>query len=160
MPPSLFASLHWRSIGPCRGGRTDAVAGVPGKLAVAYLGTVDDGTFKTIDAGTTWQVVFQHEPVASIGAIAIARSRPDIIYVGTGENTIRTVAAYGDCVDRSDDGGRTWRHVDVTDTRHIGRILDARQRCGPPGGAGLVFRSHRRRSARCCALAPGKSWER
>ncbi|MGH8191540.1 MAG: hypothetical protein ACREP2_08855, partial [Rhodanobacteraceae bacterium] len=59
MPPSLFASLHWRFIGPYRGGRTDAVAGVPGKLAVAYIGTVDSGVFKTIDAGTTWQLLFQ-----------------------------------------------------------------------------------------------------
>lgn len=123
IPVALFASLHWRFIGPYRGGRTDAVAGIPGKLAVAYIGTVDGGVFKTIDAGTTWQLLFQHEPVGSIGAIAIARSDPDVIYVGTGENTIRTDASYGDGVYRSDDGGKTWQHVGLDDTRHIGRIL-------------------------------------
>ncbi len=123
MPPSLFASLHWRFIGPYRGGRTDAVAGVPGKPAVAYIGTVDGGVFKTIDAGTTWQLLFQHEPVSSIGAIAIARSNPNIIYVGSGENTIRTDATYGDGVYRSHDAGKTWQHVGLDDARHIGRIL-------------------------------------
>ncbi|HEU0278012.1 MAG TPA: hypothetical protein VFQ95_09350 [Rhodanobacteraceae bacterium] len=123
MPPALFTSLHWRFIGPYRGGRTDAVAGVPGRLAIAYIGTVDGGVFKTVNAGATWQLLFQHEPVASIGALAVARSNPDVIYVGTGENTIRTDATYGDGVYRSDDAGKTWRHVGLDDTRHIGRIL-------------------------------------
>jgi photosystem II stability/assembly factor-like uncharacterized protein len=101
------------------------VAGIPGKLNVAYIGTVDGGVLKTTDAGVTWQPLFQHEPTASIGAIAIAASNPKIIYVGTGENTIRTGATYGDGMYRSDDGGKTWQHVGLTDSRHVGRILVA-----------------------------------
>ncbi|HEX7349178.1 MAG TPA: hypothetical protein VF264_05985 [Rhodanobacteraceae bacterium] len=123
MPPTLFTSLHWRFIGPYRGGRTDAVAGVPGKLAIAYIGTVDGGIFKTVNAGATWQLLFQHEPVASIGALAVADSNPNVIYAGTGENTIRTDATFGDGIYRSSDAGKTWQHVGLDDTRHIGRIL-------------------------------------
>ena len=123
LPAPLFASLSWRFIGPYRGGRVDAVAGVAGKLNLAYFGSVDGGVFKTTDAGVTWQPLFQHEPVASIGAIGVAASNPNIIYVGTGESTIRTDASYGDGVYRSDDAGKHWRHVGLDDSQRIGRLL-------------------------------------
>lgn len=123
MPASLFSALNWRSIGPYRGGRVDAVAGVPGKLNIGYFGSVDGGVFKTTDAGVTWQPLFQHAPVASVGAIGVAPSDPQIIYVGTGESTIRTDASYGDGVYRSSDGGKTWQHVGLDETRQIARLL-------------------------------------
>ena len=123
VPPSLLNSLSWREVGPYRGGRADAVDGVAGKLNVAYFGSVDGGVFKTTDAGVTWQPLFQHEPVGSIGSIGVAPSNPQIIYVGTGEATIRSNATYGNGMYRSDDGGKTWRHLGLDDTQHIGRLL-------------------------------------
>jgi photosystem II stability/assembly factor-like uncharacterized protein len=123
VPPSLLNSLSWREVGPYRGGRVDAVDGIPGKLNVAYFGSVDGGLFKTTDAGVTWQPLFQHEPVGSIGAIGVAPSNPEIIYVGTGEATIRSNATYGNGMYRSDDGGKTWRHLGLDDTQQIARLL-------------------------------------
>lgn len=123
LPAQLFGGLSWRLVGPYRGGRVDAVAGVAGKLNLGYFGAVDGGVFKTTDAGVTWQPLFQHQPVASIGAIGIAPSNPRIIYVGTGESTIRSDATYGDGIYRSSDGGKTWQHVGLDDSRHIGRLL-------------------------------------
>lgn len=123
LPAQLFGGLSWRFVGPYRGGRVDAVAGVAGHPNLGYFGAVNGGVFKTTDAGVTWQPLFQHQSVASIGAIGIAASNPDVIYVGTGESTIRSDASYGDGVYRSDDGGKTWHHAGLDDTRHIGRLL-------------------------------------
>lgn len=123
LPTALLGSLSWRFVGPYRGGRVDAVAGIPGKLNVAYFGSVDGGVFKTTDAGVTWEPLFQHQLVGSIGAIAVAPSNPKIIYVGTGESTIRTGGTYGAGVYRSDDGGQTWHYAGLYQTRHIGRLL-------------------------------------
>ncbi len=110
-------------MGPYRGGRALAVAGVPGEPSVFYFGSVDGGIWKTENAGLTWQPLFQHEPVASIGAIAIAPSDPKVIYAGTGEADMRSDMAMGDGVYKSADGGRTWTHLGLTDTQHIGKIL-------------------------------------
>ncbi|MGH8226143.1 MAG: VPS10 domain-containing protein [Gammaproteobacteria bacterium] len=123
LPAPLFDGLSWRFVGPFRGGRVDAVAGVAGKPNLGYFGAVDGGVFKTTDAGVTWQSLFQHQAVASIGAIGIAASNPQIIYVGTGESTIRSDATYGNGIYRSDDGGTSWQHVGLDDSRHIGRLL-------------------------------------
>ncbi|MDN5865364.1 MAG: hypothetical protein L0I62_09175 [Gammaproteobacteria bacterium] len=123
MPPALYSGLSWRFVGPYRGGRVDAVAGVAGKANIGYFGAVDGGVFKTTDAGVTWQPLFQHQPVASIGSIAVAPSDPDILYVGTGESTIRSNVTYGDGIWRSADGGKSWQHVGLSDTRHIGRLI-------------------------------------
>src|ERR1700744_5946423 len=81
-PESAYNSLQWRSIGPFRGGRAVAVAGVPGSPNVFYFGPAAGGVWKTIDAGTTWKPVFDAEKASSIGAIAVSRSNPDIVYVG------------------------------------------------------------------------------
>ncbi|MEO6798962.1 MAG: hypothetical protein ABI178_03395, partial [Rhodanobacter sp.] len=121
--PSLLNSLSWREVGPYRGGRVDSVDGVAGKVNVGYFGGVGGGLFKTTDAGVTWQPLFQHEPVASIGAIGVAPSNSDVVYVGTGEASIRSNATYGNGMYRSGDGGKTWLHVGLDDTRHIGRLL-------------------------------------
>jgi photosystem II stability/assembly factor-like uncharacterized protein len=121
--PKMYTGMRWRSIGPFRGGRVLAVVGVPSEPSVFYFGSVDGGVWKTDDAGLTWQPLFQHKPVSSIGAIAIAPSDPNIIYVGTGEADMRQDMSFGDGVYKSTNGGRTWTHMGLTDTQHIGRIL-------------------------------------
>src|SRR5947209_20239903 len=83
--PSLCSGLRWRMIGPFRGGRSNAVAGIPGQPNVYYFGSVGGGVWKTINGGETWQPIFDGQPIASVGALAIAASDPNVIYVGTGE---------------------------------------------------------------------------
>jgi photosystem II stability/assembly factor-like uncharacterized protein len=119
----LLSGLRWRLVGPFRAGRVVAVSGVPGSETTFYFGGVDGGVWKTTDAGTVWAPVFDHEPVASVGAIAVAPSDPKTIYVGTGESDIRSDLASGDGVYRSDDGGATWKHIGLGDSRQISRIL-------------------------------------
>ncbi len=123
LSPALWSGLEWRLLGPFRAGRVVAVSGVPGSDRAFFFGGVDGGVWKTTDAGTVWQPVFDHEPVASIGALAVAPSDPDVIYAGTGESDIRSDLASGDGVYRSDDGGANWQHIGLTDTRQISRIL-------------------------------------
>jgi photosystem II stability/assembly factor-like uncharacterized protein len=121
--PDLFSGLKWRLIGPFRGGRAVAAAGVPGDPNTFYFGAVDGGIWKTTNAGVTWTPIFDHQPIASIGAIAVAPSDPKIIYVGTGESDIRSDLASGDGVYRSTDGGGSWQNVGLRDTRQISRVL-------------------------------------
>lgn len=121
--PDLYSGLHWRMIGPFRGGRAVAAAGVPGDPNLFYFGAVDGGVWKTTNAGVTWTPIFDGQPVASIGAIAVAPSDPKTIYVGTGESDIRSDLASGDGVYRSSDGGETWQNIGLRDTRQISRII-------------------------------------
>ena len=121
--PEMYAGLRWRSIGPFRGGRALAVAGIPSKPDSFYFGSVDGGVWKTDNAGLTWKPLFQHEPVASIGAIAIAPSDSSVIYVGTGEADMRSDISFGDGIYKSTDSGKSWEHVGLSDTQHIGKIL-------------------------------------
>jgi len=123
VPEQLYAEMKWRMIGPFRAGKVNAVAGVPGNPAVYYFAGDGGGVWKTTDGGTVWKPIFDKEPVASIGAMTLAPSNPNIIYVGTGVNTIFADSSYGDGVYKSADGGENWRHVGLEDTRHIGRIL-------------------------------------
>src|SRR5215831_8789578 len=88
MPANLFNGLQWRNIGPFRGGRVVAVAGVSSSPETFYFGSAGGGVWKTVNAGTTWFPVFDQQPVASIGAIAVAPSSTDVVYVGTGETDI------------------------------------------------------------------------
>src|SRR6202030_4610546 len=107
----LFQELRWRSIGPARGGRALAVTGVRGQPEVFYFGAVDGGVWRTNDAGRTWHPILDSQLIASIGAIAVAPSNPQIIYVGTGEADMRSDISYGDGMYRSADGGKSWTHI-------------------------------------------------
>jgi photosystem II stability/assembly factor-like uncharacterized protein len=122
IPPASFSALQWRLIGPFRGGRAVAVGGVPGDTAAAYFGSVDGGVWKSLNAGGTWAAVFDGQPIASIGAIAISPSNPDVIYVGTGESDIRSALSSGDGVYKSRDGGKSWTNIGLRDSRQISRI--------------------------------------
>src|SRR5215469_4580132 len=121
--PSLFGALRWRGIGPYRGGRALAVAGVPGDGSTFYFGGVAGGVWKTTDGGNTWLPLTDGTPISSVGAIAVAASDHDIIYVGTGEAAPRGDMTYGDGVYKSVDGGKTWTHVGLEDTRQIGALI-------------------------------------
>ncbi|HEV2298655.1 MAG TPA: hypothetical protein VGR72_09090 [Candidatus Acidoferrales bacterium] len=120
---SLFSGMHWRLIGPFRGGRALAVTGVPGQPNTFYFGAVGGGVWKTTNAGRTWNPVFDAEPIASIGAIAVAPSDPNVVYVGTGEADMRSNISYGDGMYKSTDAGKTWKKIGLTDSRQIGAIL-------------------------------------
>jgi photosystem II stability/assembly factor-like uncharacterized protein len=121
--PELFNGLKWRLIGPFRGGRVAAVTGVPGDSTTFYFGAVNGGVWKTTDAGTVWTPIFDNQSVASIGAIAVAPSDSKTIYVGTGESDIRSNLSSGNGVYKSTDGGSTWTHIGLEDTRQISRIV-------------------------------------
>jgi len=122
VPPELMNGLKWRLIGPFRGGRVVAVAGVPGDSTTFYFGSVNGGIWKTTDAGVVWVPIFDGQPVGSIGALAVAPSDPKIIYAGTGETDIREDLSSGNGVYKSTDGGSTWKHIGLEDTRQISRI--------------------------------------
>ena len=121
--PALFDRLEWRMVGPFRGGRVAAVAGVAGDLATGYFGAVGGGVWKTEDAGTTWVPIFDQQKIASIGAIAVAPSNPDVVYVGTGEADIRSQIGFGDGMYKSTDAGKTWKHIGLRDSRQIAKVL-------------------------------------
>ena len=123
LPNSLFDGMKWRLVGPFRGGRAEAVAGIPGNPNVYYFGAVAGGVFKTSDGGASWTPVFDHEPVSSIGAIALSPSNPSIVYVGTGEQCLRNDISFGDGLYKSLDGGKTWTNIGLRDTQHIASIL-------------------------------------
>jgi photosystem II stability/assembly factor-like uncharacterized protein len=119
-----FKSLKWRNIGPFRGGRSVAVAGVPGQPLTYYMGTVGGGLWKTEDAGLSWHNISDgFFRTASVGAIAIAPSDPNILYVGMGEHAVRGVmTSAGDGVYKSTDGGKTWKNVGLIKSQHISSI--------------------------------------
>jgi photosystem II stability/assembly factor-like uncharacterized protein len=119
----LFQELKWRSIGPFRGGRALAVTGVRGQPETYYFGAVGGGVWKTNDSGRTWKPIFDSQPIASIGAIAVAPSNSNIIYVGSGEADMRSSISYGNGIYKSTDAGKTWTHIGLTDSRQIARIL-------------------------------------
>ncbi len=119
----VLGSLEWRCIGPHRGGRSVAVAGDVANPMTFYHGACAGGVWKTVDGGTTWRNVSDgYFTTAAVGAIAVSVSDPNVIYVGTGEATIRGNVSHGDGVYKSTDGGKTWRNMGLAATRHIGRI--------------------------------------
>src|SRR5437016_14373878 len=120
--PDLFTSLHWRSIGPFRGGRTRAVAGVPSQPNVFYMAPVNGGVFKSTDYGRTWQPIFDDQPTASVGAIAVSISNPNVIYVGSGEGLHRPDLSVGDGIYKSTDAGKTWTHLGLRDGQQIAQL--------------------------------------
>jgi photosystem II stability/assembly factor-like uncharacterized protein len=120
--PTLFSSLHWRSIGPYRGGRTRGVAGVPSQPNVFYIGVCNGGVWKTNDYGRTWQPIFDDQPTGSIGAIAVAPSDPNVVYVGSGEGLHRPDLSVGDGIYRSNDAGKTWTLLGLRDGQQIPQL--------------------------------------
>jgi photosystem II stability/assembly factor-like uncharacterized protein len=118
----LFAEMRWRSIGPYRGGRTKAVAGVPSQPNVFYIGVCNGGVWKTTDYGRTWQPIFDDQPTGSIGAVAVAPSDPNVVYVGSGEGLQRPDLSTGDGVYKSTDAGKTWTHLGLRDGQQIPQI--------------------------------------
>jgi photosystem II stability/assembly factor-like uncharacterized protein len=123
IPNELLNGLKWRLIGPFRGGRVVAVAGVPGDSTTFYFGAVNGGIWKTTDAGTVWTPIFDSQPVGSIGALTVAPSDARTIYAGTGESDIRSDLSSGNGVYKSTDAGSTWTHIGLEDTRQISRIV-------------------------------------
>ncbi len=115
--------MKWRMIGPFRGGRTVGASGVPGQPNVFYIGVNNGGVWKTTDYGHTWNPIFDDQPTGSIGALAVAPSNPEIIYVGSGEGLQRPDLSTGDGMYKSTDGGKTWKHLGLRDALQIGAIL-------------------------------------
>ncbi len=122
-PIRLYADLRWRCIGPFRGGRTVAATGVPGKPNFFYIGVNNGGVWKTTDAGRTWVPIFDGQPTGSIGALAVAPSNPDVIYVGSGEGLRRPDLSTGDGIYKSTDAGKTWQHLGLRDGQQIANII-------------------------------------
>ena len=119
---AFTSGMRWRMLGPFRGGRVAAASGVRGRPNEFYFGAVNGGVWKTIDGGRTWLPIFDSQPVASIGAIAVAPSAPDTIYVGSGESTLRDSVGFGNGMYKSTDAGKSWKHIGLADTQHIGKI--------------------------------------
>jgi photosystem II stability/assembly factor-like uncharacterized protein len=111
--------MRWRMIGPFRGGRTRALAGVASQPNVFYVGAVDGGVWKSNDYGRTWNPIFDGQPTQSIGAIAVAPSNPNIVYVGSGEGLHRPDLSVGDGIYKSTDAGKTWTHLGLPDSQQI-----------------------------------------
>jgi photosystem II stability/assembly factor-like uncharacterized protein len=120
--PTLFSGLKWRDLGPTRGGRVASATGVPGRPNEFYFGSVNGGVWKSIDAGRVWTPVFDSQPVASIGAIAVGHSAPNTVYVGSGESSLRDSNGFGNGMYKSTDAGKTWTHIGLENTQHIGKI--------------------------------------
>jgi photosystem II stability/assembly factor-like uncharacterized protein len=123
VPASVTGALEWRQLGPFRGGWATMATGVSSKPDTFYIGTAGGGVWKTDDVGRTWHSLFDKQPASSIGALALAPSDPNVIYVGSGQVAARYDVGAGNGVYRSADGGRSWQHMGLDDTRHIGRIL-------------------------------------
>jgi photosystem II stability/assembly factor-like uncharacterized protein len=125
---AMYQELHWRLIGPFRGGRTVAISGIPGQQNVFYMAPNNGGVWKSTDFGRTWDPIFDHQPndpthSGSIGALAVAPSNPSIIYVGSGEGLRRPDLSVGDGMYKSTDAGRTWQHLGLRDAEQISSII-------------------------------------
>ncbi|HTT33700.1 MAG TPA: glycoside hydrolase [Methylomirabilota bacterium] len=121
-PESTYQEMRWRMIGPTRGGRTRAACGVPSQPNVFYMGGVNSGVWKSDDYGRTWNPIFDGQPTQSVGAIAVAPSDPNIVYVASGEGLARPDLSVGDGVYKSTDAGKTWAHLGLRDTQGIPAI--------------------------------------
>ncbi|MBV8199645.1 MAG: hypothetical protein JOZ15_03380 [Acidobacteria bacterium] len=122
--PDLLAGLRARSIGPAvMSGRVTAIEGVAADPHTLYAGAASGGVWKSVNGGLTWEPIFDDQPVASIGAIAVFQKSPDVVWVGTGEGNVRNSASVGNGVYRSLDGGKTWTHLGLDATERIARIV-------------------------------------
>ena len=114
--------LRWRNVGPYRGGRTRAICGVPSQPNVFYMSPCNGGVFKSTDYGRTWQPIFDDQPTASVGAVAVSISNPNIVYVGSGEGLHRPDLSVGDGIYKSTDAGKTWTHLGLRDGQQIAQV--------------------------------------
>ena len=121
--PSFYQELRYRLVGPFRAGRTVGGVGVPSQPGVFLIGANNGGVWKTDDYGRTWHPIFDAAPTGSIGDVAVASSNPEVIYIGSGEGLHRPDLGVGDGIFKSTDGGRTWRHVGLSDIQQVGRIV-------------------------------------
>ena len=121
--PSMFQEMRWRMIGPFRASRTKAGTGVPSQPNVFYIGVVNGGVWKTTDYGRTWDPIFDEQGTGSVGAIAVAPSDPNIVYVGSGEGLQRPDLSTGDGIYKSTDAGKTWTHLGLRDAQQIPQII-------------------------------------
>jgi photosystem II stability/assembly factor-like uncharacterized protein len=121
--PSTYSEMHWRSIGPPRAGRARALSGVPGQTNVFYIGFDNGGVWRSTDFGSTWAPLFDNQPTSSIGAIAVAPSDPNVIYVGSGAGIIRPDLSVGDGMYKSTDAGKTWTHLGLRDSQMIANVV-------------------------------------
>ncbi|APG65353.1 glycosyl hydrolase [Tenacibaculum todarodis] len=117
-----FSAVKWRNIGPFRGGRSAAVTGVPNKANLFYMGATGGGVWKTNDAGNTWQNISDGFFGGSVGAVAVSESDNNVMYVGMGEKTVRGNVSSGDGIWKSENAGKTWRHIGLKNSRHISRM--------------------------------------
>ncbi len=121
--PSFYSAMRWRQTGPFRAGRVSAVCGIPGDPAIFYMGTPGGGVWKTVNGGMVWTPIFDQEQVASIGAVVVAPSNPNIVYVGTGDvSNVGGAVNQGKGVYKSVDAGKTWHKAGLEDSRHIGAM--------------------------------------
>jgi hypothetical protein len=121
--PKLFSGMQWRQVGPFRGGRALAIEGVREEPNTWYFGAVAGGVWKTVDGGANWTPLFDKQDISSIGAIAVAPSDHNTVYVGTGEAAIRGNTTYGTGVYKSVDAGKNWKNIGLRDTRQIGALI-------------------------------------
>ncbi len=120
---NALKGMKWRLVGPFRGGRALAVTGVAGDAETYYFGAVAGGVWKTTNGGLTWTPMTDKTGIMSVGAIAVAPSDPNVVYVGTGESCIRGNISYGDGMYKSVDGGKTWTHIGLEDSQHIAKVI-------------------------------------
>jgi photosystem II stability/assembly factor-like uncharacterized protein len=119
----LLQNLRWRCIGPFRGGRTVAASGVPGKPNQFYMAANNGGVWESTDYGRTWNPIFDGQDTGSVGALAVAPSDPNTIYVGSGEGLLRPDLSTGDGIYKSEDAGKTWKHLGLRDGQQITNII-------------------------------------
>src|SRR5437870_6019484 len=120
---TLYSNLEWRMIGPFRGGRTIGATGVRGQPNVFYIGVNNGGVWKSTDYGLVWKPIFDEQPTGSIGALAVAPSDPNILYVGSGEGLQRPDLSTGDGIYKSTDAGKTWQQLGLRNGQQIPAIL-------------------------------------
>ncbi|MEP7184518.1 MAG: hypothetical protein ABI767_01665 [Rhodanobacter sp.] len=121
--PALYSGMQWRMIGPFRAGRTVAVSGVPSQPSVFYMAPNNGGVWKSENYGLTWEPLYKSDEDNSVGALAVAPSNPDVIYVGSGEGLVRPDLSTGDGMYKSADAGKSWQHLGLRDGQQIASIV-------------------------------------